>query len=149
MTYYDLVNTFKTISLDNRFVNQFGYGQVTDINLPADKDAPDYPYVFLNPVNLSVNEKTSQATFNLICMEQVKDTEDSIIKGQSECIEIIMWIVSRFALYLDYPLIQINTPFSVTPFKEAYNDTVVGATASLTITYNNPYNICNPPYASL
>ena len=149
MTYKDLITTFKTISLDNVFVNQFGYGQLTDINYPSDKDAPDYPYVFVNPVSVSISEKTSQVTFNLIVMDKRYDTEDDTLLGQSECIEIVNQILSRFTLYLDYPLIQINTPINVVPFKERFNDTVVGATATISITYNNPYNICNPPYASL
>jgi hypothetical protein len=145
MSYKNIIETIKTICDNHYFINQFGYGEISDISTPDDKDAPDYPYMFLNPVNVSKGNKTSSFNFNLICMTQAYDTETDTIHEQSNCIRYVQDIIASVNNTLDNPLIEFIEPYSITPFKERFSDDVVGATANLTIEYADVLDNCFPP----
>jgi len=146
MTYKDLVDRIMQIVNSHLMVELVGYGNLSDIEVPDNEEPPDYPYVFLNPVTVSNDRREFNLTMNLICMTQVKDRELCEIDGQSICIGIIQDIVSQFLLTTNDPLIDVVTPFSITPFKERFQDNVVGATATLTINYGKAIDGCLTPF---
>ena len=147
MTYKDLVDRLLIIANSHDIVELVGYGNISDIEVPDNESPPDYPYVFFNPVNISNDRREFNLTMNLIAMTQVKDKEQNEIDGQSICVGIIQDIVATF-IYdtgnID-PLIDVVTPFTITPFKERFQDDVVGATATLTINYGKAIDGCNLP----
>ena len=145
MNYKGIIDLIKVECLNHYFISQFGYGDISDINTPEDKEPPNYPYMFLNPINVSVGNKISTFNFNLICMTQCIDKETDIITNQSRCIEYLMNILSRVNVSLEEPLVEFVEPYDITPFKERFSDDVVGATASLTIIYPNPLDNCDIP----
>jgi len=145
MTYEEIITTIESICENHKFVNTFGYGDISDMNTPDTNEAPDYPYMFLNPINIQADNKVSRFTFNLISMTQAKDTKADIIKHQSLCIQYLTDVISKFNMTLVHPLVEISTPFTITPFKERFSDDVVGATGALTIIYNSPLDICDKP----
>ena len=147
MTYKEIIDVFKKKVQGHFFVNQFGYGDISDIMTPDDGKAPYYPYIFLNPVSVSSNDKVSSFNFNLICMTQALDDEISIIKKQSDCIDNLRDIIARVNNTLIDPLVEIQEPFTFTPFKERFQDDVVGATCNLTVTYPTILDACNSPIA--
>lgn len=147
MTYKDLIDRIMTIAGLHQMVELVGYGNLSDIEVPDNEEPPDYPYVFLNPVTVSNGRREFNLTMNLICMTQVKDAELCEIDGQSICIGIIQDIVSTFLNTNADPLIDVVTPFSITPFKERFQDKVVGATATLTINYGKAIDGCLVPFA--
>jgi len=147
MTYKDLVDRLLTIANSHAIVELVGYGNISDIEVPDNESPPDYPYVFFNPVNISNDRREFNLTMNLIAMTQVRDKEQNEIDGQSICIGIIQDIVAKF-IYdttVSDPLIDVVTPFTITPFKERFQDDVVGATATLTINYGKAIDGCNVP----
>lgn len=146
MTYEEIVQTIEGVCENHLFINTFGYGDISDINTPDTEQAPDYPYMFLNPTSIQSDNKVSRFSFNLISMTQAKDTKADTIKHQSLCIQYLSDVISKVNMTLENPLIEISTPFTITPFKERFSDDVVGATASLTIIYNSPLDICDKPY---
>ena len=147
MTYKEIIDIFKKKVQGHFFVNEFGYGDISDIMTPDDGKAPYYPYIFLNPVSVSSNSKVSSFNFNLICMTQALDDEISIIKKQSDCIDNLRDIIARVNNTLIDPLVEIQEPFTFTPFKERFQDDVVGASCNLTVTYPTLLDACNTPIA--
>lgn len=145
MNYQSLVTTFKTIINDHKFIKTFGYGSLSDIAVPEGKKSPDYPYAFINPVSVTQDSFTSTFSFNLILMTQVLDEESDELYGQSICIKYINDLVSAFNLASGHPNIYINTPFNIVPFKERFQDDVVGVTAQLDVFYDSGLSVCESP----
>jgi len=146
MTYKNLVDSLKDIITAHYMVKTYGYGTISDISFPDNEEPPNYPYIFVNPVDVSNTRNSFNWTFNLIAMTQVNDGEDSELAGQDECMQIIQDIVSVFTNTNDDPLLDITTPFTVTPFVERFQDDVVGATAVLTINYAKAIDGCDTPF---
>jgi len=145
MTYNDLINLFLDTARNHSMVDTVGYGNLSDIEVPDNETPPNYPYVFYNPVSISNSRRDFNLTMNVICMTQVEDTEQQEINGQSICIGILQDIVASIITTSNDPLVDIATPFTITPFKERFQDDVVGATASLTIQYGKPIDGCVLP----
>lgn len=149
MTYQFVINRFKEIIEAHPFIRTYGYGNISDIAVPETKEAPDYPYAFINPVQTQLNQKSFTATFNLIVMTQVLDNEDDELFGQSNCMKYINDILSQFVLTTNDPLLSVGFPVSMTPFKERFQDDVVGSTASVTISYGKGMSVCDSPITGL
>lgn len=147
MTYRDIITVLKNLAQDHYFIKTFGYGNISDIAVPEDQEAPDYPYMFVNPIDVSRGVNTTTFNFNLIMMTQVEDIEDNEILGQSRCMQYIEDIVSVFSNTNQYPLYSIAFPYTATPFKERLQDDVVGATAGLTIVVGTAIDGCDTPFA--
>lgn len=148
MTYKDIINKLEALALDHVFIKQFGYGNISDIAVPEDQEAPDYPYMFINPTDISRGRTSFTFTFNLIMMTQVEDTEDAELLGQSRCVEYIQDIMGYFTNSDNEPLYDISLPYSIVPFKERLQDDVVGATATITMTLANSLSYCDTPFSS-
>ncbi len=149
MTYQIVINRIKEIINAHPFIQTYGYGSISDIAKPDDEKAPNYPYAFINPVSTNVTQHQFEATFNLIVMTQVKDKEDDELFGQSNCMKYINDILSQFVLTSNDPLMNVTFPVNMTPFKERFQDDVVGATALLTIRYGQAMSVCDSPITNL
>lgn len=147
MKYKEIVDIIKNTCLDNFFINEFSYGNISDINTPDDEEPVNYPYAFLNPINVTNDGITSTFNANLIIMTQTYDTLDEELEQQSNCINYLEQIIGKINKNLDNPQVEFLTPFSVTPFKERFSDNVVGATASIAIQYPSNITDCDTPYA--
>lgn len=147
MKYKEIVDIIKNTCLNNFFINEFSYGNISDINTPDDEEPVNYPYAFLNPINISNDGVTSTFNANLIIMTQTSDTLDEELQQQSNCINYLEQIIGKINKNLENPFVEFITPFSVTPFKERFSDNVVGATASIAIQYPSNITDCDTPYA--
>ena len=145
MNYKGIIDLIKVECNNHYFIHTFGYGDISDISTPDDNEAPDYPYMFLNPINISVGNKVSTFNFNLICMTQSLDDETDIITKQSNCLKYLIDVISRVNISLEEPLVEFVEPYDITPFKERFSDDVVGATASLSIIFPNVLDNCDIP----
>lgn len=145
MNYKDLVLKIKDIIDGHPMVFEFGYGDLSDISTPEDKEPADYPYFFVNPQFVTRGSRVSVFNFNLICMTQVTDNFSEILDGQNLCYEILSDVVSQINYIITDDIYKVNTPINLTPFKERFDDDVVGFTATLNIEYSDPLNACNRP----
>lgn len=145
MTYKDIINDLKDIIVDHLFVETYGYGNISDISVPDNEEPPNYPYVFLNPQSISMGRTNFATTLNMIVMTQVNDSEDSELAGQDLCVQIVQDILSVYTNTTTTPLLDISTPVNMIPFKERFQDDVVGATATITINYGKAIDGCNTP----
>jgi len=145
MTYKELIDTLETIINNHAFVDTYGYGNISDIMVPDNEEPADYPYVFLNPVDINMDRTNFAVNLNMIAMTQVQDGEDNELTGQDLCVRILSDVISEFTNQTDYPLFDVELPVTIAPFKERFQDDVVGATAALTINYAKAIDGCNTP----
>lgn len=156
MTYEQIINMMKDFAASHKQIKCFGYGNISDIEVPVDPTTGepvqrDYAYLFLNPSNHSITAQMITYRFNVIVMDLASELQptgfsglNSTIKAQSDALLIIndmlAWI--DYNTQYDTELIK-NT--SITPFKERFNDTVAGMTATLEFVVPNDLNLCIAP----
>ena len=158
MTYFEIVNRIKDIVFRHKMLVDFGYGNLSDIKSVAQNydingisdtgrsdqsDDTDYPYVFVNPQNHQRTGQSISYRFNLIVMDQAKNAFE-VLKVQSDCQQYIDDIISELRFdYKDAADVILNV--SLSPFKERFQDTVAGMTATLEIQVANNINNCIAP----
>jgi len=147
MTYKEIVDRIKQVTFDHKMLVDFGYGQLSDIKVRSEggnPDQADYPYLFLNPTTHQRTEQSITYNFNMIVMDMVLD--DDFLKIQSEAQQYIDDVIAylRFG-FTDRP--DVSLTFSLTPFKERFQDTVAGMTATLSIIVPDAINNCITPYS--
>jgi len=148
MTYKEIVDLLGNISDNHYMIADWGYGQLTDIKTRVEEGRnPNYPYMFINPVNGTRNGTVLQWTFNLIMMEVV-GLEDDFLKTQSDCQQYLDDVLAHLHLYYQgpqWPNPVLNITF--TPFKERFQDEVAGMTAIVQMEVPAPLNDCITPIA--
>ena len=146
MNYKEIVDLIKNTCEEHYFINQVGYGNLSDLNTPEDEEPPLYPYAFLNPVSISQSNNTGSLSLNLIIMTQTYENETSELTEQSNCVRYINDVISHINMNLVNPDVEFVTPFTITPFKERFSDDVVGATANITINFSSLFNDCDSAF---
>lgn len=146
MNYKEVVDKIKALVEDHYMLNEFGYGDISDIKSKPQlgaNDSADYPYLFLNPtIHTRVNNILT-FRFNMIIMDMVAN--DDYLKTQSECQLYADDIIARFNDI--NKVFQINeTNIQYTPFKERFQDTVAGFTVAIEVIVSKPINKCILPY---
>ena len=142
-------------------IQQFGYGTITDIEVPRDSSTPDYPYFFMNPQSFQMATRVLNCTVNIIVMDLVPTngfpnpgqtgpadlSEEGVWKAHSDMTEIIR----DFIAYWNQvpanvrPEATIDRNVTIAPFVERFTDRVVGVTATLTVQLEYPLNNCTTP----
>lgn len=171
--YHEMIRDFGYGALsDMKTVNREANETASWIDTPYGDSLTNYPYVFLNPTQ---STRTSQAItyrFNMIVMDVVNDRyvpsppnplDDyplgpgyrPYLQIQSDCQQYIDDIIAglRFGVYNDNdtiseydPDVDVQVSYNLTPFKERFQDTVAGMTATLEIEIAQPINKCDAPY---
>jgi hypothetical protein len=156
MTYYQLIEAFKAFAADHQQIKCFGYGMISDIEVPVDPTTGqpvqrDYPYFFVNPTNHTYTQSMLTYRFNVIVMELVTELTptgfsglNSTIKAQSDALLILNDFLAWIEYNTDYDTELVkNSGF--TPFQERFMDTVAGMTATVEIQVPNDLNLCDAP----
>lgn len=144
MTYETLINILRQLAEDHVLINQWGYGNISDVQTP-ETGAPNYPYMFVNPQSVNIDAYGGEATLNIIAMDQALMGVDQEINAQSRMIALIQDILAQYRLNLSDQPVDINLPVFVQPFKERFKDNVIGATATITLRFSEPLQICFDP----
>lgn len=150
MTYKEIVDRVKQVVFDHKQLADFGYGSLSDIKTRSENgpnagnsEQADYPYVFLNPTNHTRTGQSVTYRFNMIVMEMVKEAD--YLEGQSNCQMYIDDILAQLRFgYTDQVDLTLNV--ALTPFKERFQDTVAGMTATLEIVIPSNLNDCIAPF---
>ena len=157
MTYKDIINRFRSITEDHLMLEDFGYGDLTDLKyvsqLGSDEERVSYPYLYLLPSASTRNGVVMNYAFNMIVMDMARpedgpntDKFDNYITIQSQCQQYIDDVLAQlYYFYKDQPEITL-TGITYTPFKEKYQDVVAGMTATITIQVPTPLNECVAPF---
>lgn len=141
MTYKELIDTLTTIIEDHRLINQWGYGNLSDIETP-ETGAPNYPYMFINPVQVLIQSYGFDVTLNLITMDQPLEGVEQEIDAASRTLGLIQDIIAKFKLTTLYSETDVTLSVQCTPFKERFKDSVIGNTAVITFQIEEPLDVC-------
>ena len=153
MNYNEIVDRFKEIVQDHKMLQDFGYGQISDIKTRseggAEEQGTDYPYLFLNPGTHQRDQQTITYNFNMIIMDMARGEEEddyqNFLNIQSDCIQYCDDVIARlYYYYKDQPEISFNITY--TPFYERFQDQLAGATAVISIEVPNAINECIAPF---
>ncbi len=153
MTYKEIVDKIAFICNQHYIVQDFGYGALTDIKTVNDDGTQrvNYPYVFLNPTQSARTGQSITYRFNLIAMDVCEEESgySNWLEVQSACQQYIDDILAQ--LRFGKPLLNADLTLNVnlTPFKERFQDTLAGMTATLEIEVPNKLNDCIVPINQL
>jgi len=145
MTYYDIVKRVEDVVNAHKILIDFGYGNLSDIKPNAEGGGPgvDYPYLFLNPQSHTRSLQAITYRFNMIVMDMAKN-EEEVLTIQSQTQQYIDDVLAQLRFgYTDQVDLTLNV--TLTPFKERFQDTVAGMTASLEIILPSALNQCIAP----
>ena len=152
MTYKELVDNIKATVDGHLILRDFGYGALTDIKTVDEGTRVDYPYAFLNPTQSTRTGQTVTYRFNLIVMdvaqEDPTDGFANYLKVQSACQQYIDDILANLRFGKPYKDFDLTLNVNLTPFKERFQDTVAGMTATLEIEVPLALNDCIAPTPS-
>lgn len=155
MTYEAIIESFKEFARDHKQIECWGYGNISDIEVPVDPLTGEpvqrtYPYMFVNPQAHTWGAHNITYRFNVIVMELTTEWTptgfsglDSEIRAQSRSLQIIGDFLAWLQYGVDYADLVRNT--SITPFKERFQDTVAGMTATVEFVVKKPLNYCDAP----
>ena len=154
MTYRELVNKVLDIAQRHYMIAEWGYGELSDIKAKGQNDETgeernaDYPYMFLNPAQHTRDQNSITYRFNLIMMDMAKDDDinEQILRRQSDCQQYIDDILAE--LYFEMDDLDVDLTVTLTPFKERFQDSVAGMTASLNVILPLGLDRCIAPYSS-
>ncbi len=152
MTYKELVDSIKS-TVDRHYILQdFGYGALTDIKTVDEGTRVNYPYAFLNPTQSTRTGQTVTYRFNLIVMDVAQEDPTNgfadYLKVQSDCQQYIDDILANLRFAKPYQDFDLTLNVNLTPFKERFQDTVAGMTATLEMELPLALNDCITPIAA-
>jgi len=151
MTYKELVDSIKGTVDRHLILKDFGYGAITDIKTVDEGTRVDYPYAFLNPTQSTRTGQTITHRFNLIVMDVVQEDPTSgfanYLKVQSDCQQYVDDILANLRFAKPYQDFDLTLNVNLTPFKERFQDTVAGMTATLEMELPLALNDCITPIA--
>ena len=164
---HDIIREFGYGALsDLKTLNTEANANITD-DSPYAESQTLYPYVFLNPTQSTRTSQMISYRFNMIVMDTVLDNglevlpvpQDidqkdppygQVVQVQSDCAQYVDDIIAhlRFAGGTGTydPLMDIQLSVNLTPFKERFQDTVAGMTATIEIQVTKPINECIAPF---
>jgi len=150
MTYKELVDSIGAVVAQHYILQDFGYGALTDIKTVDEGTRVNYPYAFLNPTQSTRTGQTITYRFNLIVMDVAQEDPTSgfanYLKVQSDCQQYIDDILANLRFSTPLKDFDLTLNVNLTPFKERFQDTLAGMTATLEIEIPLPINNCITPY---
>ena len=149
MTYKEIVDSIKDVVDRHMILRDFGYGALTDIKTVDDGTRVNYPYAFLNPTQSTRTGQAITYRFNLIVMDVVQeDPTDGFanyLKVQSDCQQYVDDILAQLRFGRPVKDLDLTLNVNLTPFKERFQDTLAGMTATLEVEIPFALNQCLAP----
>ncbi|MCP4322354.1 MAG: hypothetical protein GY787_10995 [Alteromonadales bacterium] len=150
MTYKELVDSINLVVDNHEILRDFGYGALTDIKTVDEGTRVNYPYAFLNPTQSTRTGQAVTYRFNLIVMDVTQEDPTNgfanYLKVQSDCQQYIDDILAKLRFKTPLNDFDLTLNVNLTPFKERFQDTLAGMTATLEIEIPLPINNCITPY---
>ena len=149
MTYKELVDSIKDTVDAHLILRDFGYGALTDIKTVDEGTRVNYPYAFLNPTQSTRTGQSITYRFNLIVMDVAQEDPTNgfanYLKVQSACQQYVDDILAQLRFGTPPYDFDLTLNVNLTPFKERFQDTVAGMTATLEIEIPFALNNCIAP----
>ena len=148
-TYKQVVELFESIALSQLAVKQWGVGDISDLDIQTDTHPfQRFPVVFMVP-QISSMDRFGKLTlgFDIICADIAKNQEDLQVNTHNSTLMILQDIFSKIIM-TDWATvgIEVETPITVTPFLEKFNNNLAGWTANVNIIVKSPFNLCDAAF---
>ena len=142
-TLNQIIERFETIATDHLFIERFGFGELSDIDVAGPNDV-DYPLMWVVPQGADFDEQTLVYTLRVIIMD-IDDTDDSKRNEiMSDTLRTLIDVVKIFKNDATYDWNIIDTT-SATPFSQRFVDYTTGWFADIRIITDLDNNPCNFP----
>lgn len=148
-TYKELINYFESLSLSQLSVNQFGVGELSDIDVQTNTETPTkYPLVFMIPQPSTMDRFGKLILgFSFIVADIAKNQEDLAVNTHNNTLMIMQDIFSKIILSSEKDVqFTIQTPIGIVPFVERFNNNLAGWTAEINVEVTSPFDICSAAF---
>jgi hypothetical protein len=142
-TLNQIIERFETIATDHLFIERFGFGELSDIDVAGPNDV-DYPLMWVVPQGADFDEQTLIYTLRVIIMD-IDDTDDSKRNEiMSDTLRTLIDVVKIFKNDDTYEW-NIEETISATPFSQRFVDYTTGWFADISIITDLDNSSCNFP----
>jgi len=149
-SYKQVIELVQSIATDQMAVKQFQVGMPSDIDIEMDTNPfQRFPLVFLVPRTSSMDRFGKMVLgFDLIVCDIAEDNvEDLQINRYNSTLLIGQDILSKIIM-TDWNTvgIEVETPVTMTPFQERFNNNLTGWTWNINIIVKSPFDLCNAAF---
>ena len=142
-TLNQIIERFETIATDHLFIERFGFGELSDIDVAGPNDV-DYPLMWVVPQGADFDEQTLIYTLRVIIMD-IDDTDDSKRNEiMSDTLRTLIDVVKIFKNDDTYDW-NITDTTNAVPFSQRFVDYTTGWFADIRIITDLDNNPCNIP----
>ena len=140
-TLNQIIERFETIATDHLFIERFGFGELSDIDVAGPNDV-DYPLMWVVPQGSDFDEQTLIYTLRVIIMD-VDDTDDSKRNEiMSDTLRTLIDVVKIFKNDDTYDW-NITDTTNAVPFSQRFVDYTTGWFADIRIITDLDNNPCS------
>lgn len=138
-----LINEFKTIAEDHSFINRFGNGPISDIELTKG-DSNLFPVLWVIPQGVILGENAFQWNLRVILFDI--DRQDDSLRN-SIMSDTLMTLNDVIVLFRDgmNGQYELTTEPIALPFEQKFTDYCVGWYADITIASESMNSLCKMP----
>jgi hypothetical protein len=148
-TFKEFVQQFQSICESQLAVKQFQLGEPSDIDMQnMEHTFQRFPLAFLVP-EISDMDRYGKMTlgFTFVVADIARNQEDWQIDVYNSTLMIMQDILSKIimspASEVDF---VVQTPVTIDPFVERYNNNLAGWSAALTIEIKSPFDLCSAAF---
>ena len=148
--YKQVTEIFREISLSQDSVKQFQVGEISDLDMQNQQhEFVRFPLVFMVPRPSTMDRFGKMILgFSFVVSDIVKNNDEYLtIDTQNNCLMIMQDIMSKFIMtdWATVPL-KIQTPITMIPFMERFNNNLAGWSAEINVEVQNPFDLCNAAF---
>ena len=148
--YKQVTEIFREISLSQESVKQFQLGELSDLDMQNNEHTfVRFPLVYMVPQPSTMDRFGKMVLgFSFIVCDIVKNNEEHLtIDTHNNTLMIMQDIFSKIILtdWSGVPL-KIETPITIVPFQEQYNNNLTGWAAEINVEVQNPFDLCNAAF---
>lgn len=148
-TYKTLVDKLEEIVNSHIAVKHFQVGQLSDLDVQTNTDPfQRFPVVFFIP-EASTMDRYGKTTFGfrMIVADIAENQEDLQVNTHNSTFMIVQDLLSKFVMTTWGQLeVEIDTPVTIEPFVEKYNNNLAGWTVTLDLTIKSSFDLCNAAF---
>jgi len=124
ITFKDVVNSFRDFASEHEQINDFGFGDISDINVGEHL----YPMIWLNPVNSDKNGVHTTLRFDMYVLDIIEQDKTNLLDVMNDTLIIGNDCVSNFWMDSEELLgFELNEEaVSLTPFEGKF-DSLLGS----------------------
>tara|TARA_R100000808_G_C2135851_1_gene144194 strand:- start:1042 stop:1497 length:456 start_codon:yes stop_codon:yes gene_type:complete len=140
---------FEDIATKHHQLQKYETGELSDVDLEK-MDATNFPLLFVEPNNVSVNSGASIITLDFMVMELVQSDEANITDAYSECLQICNDIIAEFEQILSacsfvgastHSKYVLQKPVNLLPFTRRFSNLLTGWGGSISIEVDSELNL--------